>query len=43
MLKYRDIDVYKKLKKEGKIYLDMEYNYDISSLRKSEYNNERKK
>ena len=43
VLKYRDIDVYKKLKKEGKIYLDMEYNYDISSLRKSEYNNERKK
>ena len=33
----------KKLKEEGKIYLDVEYDYDISSLRKSEYSDERKK
>ena len=43
VLKYRNIDVYKKIKEEGKIYLDVEYDYDISSLRKSEYSDEGKK
>ena len=37
VIKYRDQDVYRKLKVEGKIYLDVEYDYDVSSLRKSEY------
>lgn len=37
VLKYRDKDTYERLKAEGKIYLDMEYDYDVSSLRKSEY------
>lgn len=37
VVKYRNIEVYEKLKKEGKIYLDVEYDYDKSSLRKSEY------
>ena len=37
VIKYRDQDVYRKLKAEGRIYLDMEYDYDVSSLRKSEY------
>lgn len=37
VIKYRNIDTYKKLKKENKIYLDVEYDYDKSSLRKSEY------
>ena len=37
VIKYRDQDVYRKLKAEGKIYLDVEYDYDVSSLRKSEY------
>lgn len=37
IIKYRDKDTYEKLKAEGKIYLDMEYNYDVSTLRKSEY------
>lgn len=43
VLKYRNIEVYNRLKKENKIYLDEEYNYDISSLRKKEYINGRKK
>ena len=38
VIKYRDINKYEELKKEGKIYLDVEYDYDKSSLRKSEYN-----
>lgn len=37
VLKYRDKKIYDELKAQGKIYLDMEYNYDKSSLRKSEY------
>ena len=37
IIKYRSRDVYEKLKSENRIYLDMEYNYDISTLRKSEY------
>lgn len=37
ILKYRNIEVYEQLKKEGKVYLDVEYDYDVSSLRKSEY------
>ena len=37
IIKYRDQDIYYRLKAEGKIYLDVEYDYDVSSLRKSEY------
>lgn len=37
VLKYRDKEVYQKLKSEKKIYLDVEYDYDKSSLRKTEY------
>lgn len=37
VLKYRDRDTYERLRAEGKIYLDMEYDYDVSSLRKSQY------
>lgn len=37
IIKYRDADRYETLKKDGKIYLDMEYDYDVSTLRKSEY------
>lgn len=37
VLKYRDKDVYMRLKAEKKIYLDVEYDYDKSSLRKTEY------
>lgn len=37
VVKYRNKDTYAKLKAEGKIYLDVEYDYDRSSLRKSEY------
>ena len=37
VLKYRNIDKYEELKAQGKIYLDAEYDYDKSSLRKSEY------
>lgn len=37
VIKYRNKDVYEKLKLENKIYLDVEYDYDISTLRKSEY------
>lgn len=37
VIKYRNRDIYEKLKSEGKIYLDMEYDYDVSTLRKSEY------
>ncbi len=36
VLKYRNIDVYKKLKNNNKIYLDVEYDYDKSSIRKTE-------
>ena len=37
VLKYRDKDTYDRLKAEGRIYLDMEYDSDVSSLRKSQY------
>ncbi len=36
VIKYRDREVYEKLKAEGKIYLDMTYDYDRSTLKKSE-------
>lgn len=39
ILKYRDMKRYWKLKEQGKVYLDVEYDYDRSSLRKSEYLN----
>lgn len=37
VIKYRNKEVYEKLKSEEKIYLDLEYDYDVSTLRKSEY------
>lgn len=37
VIKYRNEKIYGKLKAEKRIYLDMEYDYDISTLRKSEY------
>lgn len=37
ILKYRNIEKYLELKAAGKIYLDVEYDYDKSSLRKREY------
>ena len=37
IIKYRNADRYRQLKKENMIYLAMEYNYDKSTLRKSEY------
>lgn len=37
VLKYRNIEKYEELKAQGRIYLDVEYDYDKSSLRKSEY------
>ena len=37
ILKYRNQEKYNELKAQGKVYLDMEYDYDRSSLRKSEY------
>ncbi len=37
VIKYRNKEVYEKLKAEKRIYLDMEYDYDVSTLRKSEY------
>lgn len=43
ILKYRNIEIYNSLKKKNKIYLDKEYDYDISSLRKTEYKNASKK
>lgn len=42
VLKYRNRENYERLKKENKIYLDVEYDYDKSSLRKSEYLKARK-
>lgn len=35
IIKYRNIEKYKELKEKGLIYLDIEYDYDKSSLRKS--------
>lgn len=43
VLKYRNIEIYDNLKKKNKIYLDEEYDYDISSLRKTEHKNASKK
>lgn len=37
VIKYRDKEQYESLKAQGKIYLDVEYDYDRSSLRKTEY------
>lgn len=37
VIKYRNQEVYEKLKSEKRIYLDIEYDYDASTLRKSEY------
>lgn len=37
VIKYRNINQYKELKNNGKIYLDIEYNFDKSPIRKSEY------
>lgn len=37
VLKYRNKEKYQDLKNQNKIYLDMEYDYDHSSLRKTEY------
>ena len=37
VLKYRNIEKYNELKAQGKIYLDVEYDYDKSTLRKTEY------
>ncbi|WP_273338574.1 acyltransferase [Eubacterium coprostanoligenes] len=37
IIKYRNIEKYKELKEKNLIYLDVEYDYDKSSLRKSEY------
>jgi len=37
VIKYRDRETYERLKAEGTIYLDVEYDYDKSSLRKTEY------
>ena len=36
IVKYRDRELYEKLKQEGRIYLDMNYDYDRSTLKKSE-------
>ena len=37
IIKYRNRETYDKLKKENMIYLNLEYDYDVSTLRKSEY------
>lgn len=37
VIKYRNEEVYEKLKAGNRIYLDLEYDYDRSTLRKSEY------
>ena len=37
VIKYRNLELYDKLKQEGRIYLDVEYDYDKSSLRKSQW------
>lgn len=37
VLKFRNVDRYKLLKSQNKVYLDQEYDYDKSSLRKSEW------
>lgn len=34
---YRSEETYRKLKEEGKVYLDMEYDFDRSSLRKTQW------
>lgn len=42
IVKYRDRETYERLKAEGKIYMDEVYDYDRSSLRRSEWRNARK-
>lgn len=37
IIKYRDRETYERLKAEGKIYLDMNYDYGRSSLKKKDY------
>ena len=37
VIKYRSREVYEQLKSSNQIYLDLEYDYDKSTLRKSEY------
>ena len=37
IIKYRNKEKYEELKKKKRIYLDIEYDYDVSSLRKKEY------
>lgn len=37
ILKYRNMENYWELKRQNRIYLDVEYDFDRSSLRKSEY------
>ncbi|MFR2096455.1 hypothetical protein [Eubacterium sp.] len=37
VLKYRDINRYNKLKSDNKIYLDLEYDFDKSCLRETQY------
>ena len=37
VIKYRNKETYEKLKQENKVYLDIEYDYNVSTLRKSEY------
>lgn len=37
VIKYRNIEKYELLKAQGKVYLNVEYDYDKSTLRKSEY------
>lgn len=37
VLKYRDVERYNKLKSDNKIYLDLEYDFDQSNLRKTQY------
>ena len=35
IVKYRDRELYEKLKQEGRIYLDMNYDYDRSTLKRA--------
>lgn len=37
VLKYRDVERYNKLKSDNKIYLDLEYDFGQSCLRKTQY------
>ena len=42
IIKYRDRETYERLKAEGKIYMDEVYDYDRSSLKRSEWLSARK-